>query len=74
MYLCNIQEATMTVEAKNERTLLTLLVTDTDKVLLETLSARDGDVGMSAVVRKLIRTEAQRVGIAPAAEAREAAA
>ncbi len=59
----------MTVETKNDRTLLTLLVTDTDKVLLESLSARDGDVGMSAVVRKLIRTEAQRVGIAPATDA-----
>lgn len=64
----------MNVENKNDRTLLTLLVTDTDKVLLETLSARDGDVGMSAVVRKLIRNEAQRVGIAPSAETREVAA
>jgi hypothetical protein len=64
----------MSAENKNDRTLLTLLVTDADKVLLETLSARDGDVGMSAVVRKLIRSEAQRVGIAPSHEMRQEAA
>lgn len=46
------------------RNILTLLVSEEEKTLLETLADMSGGGGMSAYVRRLIRQEAQRYGLA----------
>lgn len=40
-----------------------LVATEQDRALLEQISTRNGDAGFSATVRRLIRDEAQRLGI-----------
>lgn len=40
-----------------------LVATEQDKALLDEISRRNGDAGFSATVRRLIREEAQRLGI-----------
>lgn len=46
-----------------------LVATPQDKALLDEISERNGDAGFSATVRRLIREEAERLGIeAPAPE------
>lgn len=47
------------------RTLLTLLVSEKEKVWLEQIADLNGGSGMSAIVRWLIRREAQRLGLDP---------
>lgn len=41
-------------------------IADDDKTLLERLAANGGDASMSAILRRLIREEAKRQGLAPA--------
>ena len=48
------------------RTLLTLLVSEVEKSWLEQIADLNGGSGMSAIVRRLIRREAQRLGLDPA--------
>lgn len=43
-----------------------LVASPTDKALLETITQRSGDDNLSATVRRLIRQEAMRLGLAPA--------
>lgn len=40
-----------------------LVATEQDRQLLEQISNRNGDAGFSATVRRLIREEANRLGI-----------
>ena len=40
------------------------MVTDADRELLQQIAHQEGDAGMSATLRKLIRAEARRRGIA----------
>lgn len=47
----------------NGRSLMTLLVTPLDRMLLNRIGEQDGDAAMSATIRKLIRQEAERRGI-----------
>lgn len=39
------------------------IATELDKTLLEAIAKLDGDAGMSATIRRLIRNEAERRGI-----------
>lgn len=39
------------------------IATELDKSLLNTIAKQDGDTGMSATIRRLIRNEANRRGI-----------
>lgn len=41
-------------------------IADNDKTLLERLAVDSGDASMSAILRRLIREEAKRRGLAPA--------
>jgi hypothetical protein len=41
-----------------------LVASPTDKALLETITQRSGDDNLSATVRRLIRQEAMRLGLA----------
>lgn len=49
--------------APSKMILTTLLVTPLDRALLDEFCRQDGDTPMAAVVRKLIRQEADRRGI-----------
>lgn len=40
-----------------------LMMTQQDKAILEEIARRDGDAGMSATIRRLIRQESERRGI-----------
>mgnify|MGYP000865174254 CR=1 FL=1 len=54
----------MSVQTPNNgRSLMTLLVTPLDRLLLNRIGEQDGDAAMSATIRKLIRQEAERRGI-----------
>ena len=46
-----------------DRDFVRLLLQPSDRSLLERLKTAEGDASMSAVVRKLIRQEAQRKGL-----------
>lgn len=43
-----------------------LVASPTDKALLERITTYSGDDNLSATVRRLIRVEAQRLGLVPA--------
>jgi len=48
------------------RNMLTLLMSEEEKALLERLAEETGGGGMSAYVRRMIRQEAMRLGLAQA--------
>lgn len=48
------------------RNMLTLLMSEEEKALLERLAEETGGGGMSAYVRRLIRQEAMRLGLVQA--------
>jgi hypothetical protein len=54
----------MNPEPSKLTTWITLGATPHDKVLLDRIATQDGESSMSAVVRRLIRQEAARRGIA----------
>lgn len=51
-----------------------LVASPTDKAYLEAITAANGDDNMSATVRRMIRQEAKRLGLAPVHPSEEAQA
>ena len=51
--------------------LMNFKIADGDRALLESLSAHNSDASFSAIIRRLIRQEAQRIGVASTANVSE---